>query len=1079
MKKFLSLALSLVLAAAAQAADGPIRVLFLGHDSTHHNSNAYVPLLMEKMGREAIYFDYFTKTDCLNRETLSRYDAVMLYANHENMKPEEFEALNEFVESGRGFLPIHCASACFGNEPRFIALVGGRFKSHGGEIFKPTIVDKDHPIMQGVKEWETWDETYVHDRHNEQGRKILMERIEPEHREPWTWVREQGKGRVFYTASGHDQRTWRNADFQQMLRNAIIWSVGDKVKSEWESFLTQREPEKREPNANIANYEKRPEPVTYQHPFSVKGSIERTQVPADMRLELFASEPDIAKPIALAWDARGRCWVAETSDYPHDVKPTGEGNDRIKICEDTDGDGKADKFTVFADKLNIPTSLVFANGGLIVAQPPRFLFLKDTDGDDKADVREEIMTGWGIGDTHAQASSLHWGFDNWLYGCVGYSGFRGTVGGKQHNFQMGTYRFKADGSAIEFLHQFSNNSWGHSTNAAGDQFGGTANNAPIFYGGIPATAFPEGMRGMSAKKINVEDKAHAITPNYRQVDVFGGYTAAAGSAFIYSANLPERLQGKALVTEPTMKLISLMDVQPQGAGYVAKDGFNLVASSDEWMSPVFAEVGPDGAVWFADWQNFIIQHNPTPSPGHGGYTAKTGVGGAHENPLRDHVRGRIYRVVWNKATQPAIRSLEKANNDQLIAALGSDNQFWRLTAQRMLVEGKKTDAVESLKKVVLANDGSIAAVHALWTLHGLGQLDEATHKSALLAKDADLRRNAIRALGSDTAAQQLLFGTGVISDPQPHTRLAALVKLADFQTTKEIQTLVQQLGRDPQVTQDEWLREASSLLETKHKAFSFKEGPNLLPNPGFETTGADGLPEGWKRRDYQGLPANTTAQWEVLTGADLAHSGERVMRCITRGNGDTSFYADVQLKPNTRYKLSGWVKTHSFRGKVSLNDHIGRAETEQVRRRDSDWKLVETVFDSGNRPVASINILHVGRGDSYFDDVKLCELVPVDDSSDTLLTGDVKRGEEIFFKHTTAACVLCHQVKGQGSTVGPALDTIASQKDAKYIQESLVEPNKVLAKGYEALGASPMPPMGLILKPQELADVQAYLQTLK
>ncbi|RYD75283.1 MAG: c-type cytochrome, partial [Verrucomicrobiaceae bacterium] len=193
---------------------------------------------------------------------------------------------------------------------------------------------------------------------------------------------------------------------------------------------------------------------------------------------------------------------------------------------------------------------------------------------------------------------------------------------------------------------------------------------------------------------------------------------------------------------------------------------------------------------------------------------------------------------------------------------------------------------------------------------------------------------------------------------------------------------------------------------------------------------------------------------------------------------DTSFYADVQLKPNTRYKLSGWVKTHALRGKASLNDHIGRAETEKVTN-NSDWRLVETIFDSGNRPVASINILHVAKGDSYFDDVKLCELIPHADSSDTLLTGDVKRGEEIFFKHTTAACVLCHQVKGQGSTVGPALDKIASTKDAAYIEQSLIEPNKVLAKGYEALGASPMPPMNLILKPQELSDVLAYLQTLK
>src|ERR1051325_10137183 len=413
------------------------------------------------------------------------------------------------------------------------------------------------------------------------------------------------------------------------LRKEVLASLSAARKADWEKFLAQREPEKREARPTIANYEKRPEPVTFQHPFSAKGTQERTQVPADMHLELFASDPQIGKPIAFAWDERGRCWVAETRDYPHEVKPDGMGNDRIVICEDTDGDGRADKFTVFADHLNIPTALAFANGGVIVSQSPRFLFLKDSNGDDKADIREEIITGWGIRDTHATANNLHYGLDNWLYGCVGYSGFDGKVRGVARKFTMGTYRFRADGSALEFLHQFTNTAWGHSANDAGDQFGGTANNAPIFFGGIPATVVPSGVRVMTAKRINVQDQCHPITPNFRQVDVFGGYTAAAGSAFISSANLPPRLQGKAMVCEPTMKLIALMDIQPDGAGYVAKDGYNLVASSDEWMSPVFAEVGPDGAVWFADWQNFIIQHNPTPSVSRGGYDAKTGGGGAH------------------------------------------------------------------------------------------------------------------------------------------------------------------------------------------------------------------------------------------------------------------------------------------------------------------------------------------------------------------------------------------------------------------------------------------------------------------
>jgi mono/diheme cytochrome c family protein len=171
------------------------------------------------------------------------------------------------------------------------------------------------------------------------------------------------------------------------------------------------------------------------------------------------------------------------------------------------------------------------------------------------------------------------------------------------------------------------------------------------------------------------------------------------------------------------------------------------------------------------------------------------------------------------------------------------------------------------------------------------------------------------------------------------------------------------------------------------------------------------------------------------------------------------------------------VKAHAIRGKVSLNDHIGRAETERVTR-ESDWTEVDTTFSSRTNPKASINILHVARGDGYFDDVKLVELIPETDG-DAVAAGDAKRGETIFLKHPAAACVLCHSLKGQGSTVGPPLDGIAARKDAAYIKESLLEPNKTLAEGFQQLGVSPMPPMGLILKPQELADVQAYLQTLK
>lgn len=1076
-----SVVLLLALASALEAAEvRPLRVLFLGHDKAHHNSTAYVPLLMNAMGREAIYFDYQTTPDCLNPAALQPYDALLLYANHGQIKPEQFAALNAFIEGGKGFLPIHCASACFGNDPRFIALVGGRFKSHGTGVFQATIVDRSHPILQGVSEFSTWDETYVHDQINPEARHLLMERSEGGHREPWAWTRTQGKGRIFYTASGHDERTWQNPDFQRLLRNAIVWAVGDQAKADWERFLASREPEKREPHPEVANYEKRPQPITLQQPFSPQGSMERIQVPADCRLELFAAEPEIGKPIALAWDDRGRCWVAETSDYPHGVKEDGVGGDRIRICEDVDGDGRADKFTVFADGLNIPTGLVFSHGGLIVSQPPRFLFLKDTDGDDRADVRKEIMSGWGIGDTHAQASNLHQGYDNWIYGAVGYSGYKGSVGGRELDFKMGTYRFRADGSALEFLHQFTNNTWAHGFNDAGDQFGGTANGAPIFFGGIPDTAKAEGMQLMTAKKINLIDLAHPITPNFRQVDVFGGYTAAAGSSFVYSKALPTHLQGKALVCEPTMKLVSVMDIRPDGAGYRALDGMNLFASSDEWTSPVYAEVGPDGAVWIADFHNFIIQHNPTPSVDRGGFKGTTGVGGAHENSLRDHSRGRIYRLI-GKDARPERKSLADASTAGLVAALDDDVQYWRLLAQHKIVEGR-TDAVPLLTALVSANDGKVGAVHALWALQGLGALQPETHRAALLAKDARLRRNAIRALGSDAAAQALLFGAGVISDPDPATRLAAMVKLADFPTTPEITTLVRQLGADEKVRSDEWLKEASRLLGKRHKVELYRDGPNLLTNAGLEKTGADGFPEGWKRRDYGGptkAEGNKTAAWVAISDEKEAHGGKAALRCLTKADADTSFYQEVDLKPGATYRLSGWIKARGLRGSASFNDHIGRAQTEKVSSRDSAWVQVETIFVNKDKPKASINILHVAKGEALYDDVSLSELVPVEDAGNKVLAGDPKRGEEIFWKHPVAACMNCHMLGGKGSAVGPALDGIAARKNGSYISQSLLEPNAVLAEGYVATPISPMPPMGLILKPQEIADVTAFVLTLK
>jgi len=759
-----------------------------------------------------------------------------------------------------------------------------------------------------------------------------------------------GNGLVKYTDGQ------RPAD--PVLREAVLGAISRKARSDWEASLAARPALQRLPG-EVPNYERRPEPVKYQAPLSPADSMRYTQVPADFTLELFAAEPDIVKPIYLAWDERGRAWVVEARDYPHNLVAEGKaGQDSIKICEDTDGDGQADKFTVFADKLNLATSLVFVNGGVMVSVARQMLFLKDTDGDDKADLREAILPGWGIGDTHAQQSNLGRGFDNWLYGAVGYSNFRGNVGGKDMQFGQGVFRFKADGSALEFLHQYNNNTWGFGLNEHGDVFGSTANGHPTFYGYLPAhiltpTQPGPGRRGgggsgfrpgyrlddkpgdapaptanvrrlPSAKSLAPGMRMHPNTPNVRMVDNFGGYTAAAGHAFMVSDALPPRLQGKALVTEPTAKLIGIVDIQRDGAGYKAEDGGNLLASADEWMSPIFADVGPDGAVWVIDFYSFIIQHNPTPNPQSAGIQATTGPGGAYktENNLRDQSHGRIYRVVWKDAPGSSIKSLAKAKRPEVVAALDSGNQFWSLTAQRLIVDDKMTDTAPALKKRVHSGSGGKGAIHALWSLEGIGALDKDTHQAALLGKDPALRRNAIRALPANEAGRQLFFGSSVIQDPDLLTRQVAFVKLVEFPTIPEIQTVVAQLSRVPVNNSDAFLNDTLTLLGRIHK---------------------------------------------------VANVGENELK---------------------------------------------------------------------------------------------------------LTAGDAKRGEELFLNSPVASCASCHMINGKGGDVGPILDGIAVRADKDYILESLMDPNARLAKGFESLTISPMPPLGVLLKEQETADIVAYLQTL-
>ena len=760
-----------------------------------------------------------------------------------------------------------------------------------------------------------------------------MERVDGKGREPYTWVRTQGQGRVFYTAFGHDERTWRNPGFQQLVAQATAWAVSDTSRQAWQRLkmpeLVYLE------GFNVPNYEKRDPAPKYQMPLSPADSMKFIQVPADFDLQLFAREPDIVKPITFSFDARGRLWVIEAIDYPNLVLNGQPGADRIKILEDTNGDGRADKFTIFADRLNLATSLVFTRRGVIVAAAPHMLLLEDTNGDDKADTRTVLSTGWGISDSHAGPSNLLYGPDNYIWGTVGYAGFKGEMNGRPMQFSMGVFRFKPDGSAFEFVTGSTNNTWGLGFSETFDVFGSTANNDPSFYVAIPNRYF-EGVDGLGTGGRPVSGPgyqsaaqfyaAHFITPYIRQVDVHGGYTAAAGHHLYTARAFPRHYWNRiAFITEPTAHLVGQGIIESDGAGFVTRDGYNLMAGAEEWVAPVHAQVGPDGAVWVADWYNFISQHNPTP-PGY-----SNGPGNAYETSMRDRHRGRIYRVVAKGASrgkpaglsaglgpagasgamagkQPALPGAATAA--ALVAALSSDNMLWRLHAQRLIVERGQPDVVPALlgltrNTAVDAIGLNAGALHALWTLDGLGAVTDLTGEpgravvAALKHPAAGVRKAAATVLATRPGGGQAILAAGLLRDPDLHTRLAAVLALADAPPSDDIAKALYAASLDPVNFGDRWLSRALYVAAHRHRErflTEYRADPNAVPTTAlpFALRLGNNRPD-WRTPDA----ASVAADWK-----DMEVPGNWETKGLPNFDGVVWFTRTLTLASATATRLS-------------------------------------------------------------------------------------------------------------------------------------------------------------------------------
>ncbi|MEE8467990.1 MAG: hypothetical protein V3T22_06015, partial [Planctomycetota bacterium] len=485
---------------------------------------------------------------------------------------------------------------------------------------------------------------------------------------------------------------------------------------------------------------------------------------------------------------------------------------------------------------------------------------------------------------------------------------------------------------------------------------------------------------------------HPITASVRQVDWFDRFTAAAGCALYTARSFPESFWNQAaLICEPTGHLVHVSMLERSGAGFVAHDGYNLFASEDEWCAPIAAEVGPDGAVWVIDWYSYVVQHNPVPR----GF--EMGSGNAYVTPHRDKQHARIYRIVYAGASSSTPLELSLERPLELVSTLEHPNLLWRSHAQRLLVERGKSD----VREVLLARLGAPrldgiqndpGALHALWTLAGLGLLDDpdvsAAVRLALGHPAAPVRKNVCRVLTRDAESREALLASGVLEDEDALVRREALLALSEMPSSVPVGERIFALLSLPQNATDRWIADASIAAAARHDAGFLAaalretqpttraqepvQGVNLLPNPSFEEHAPGPAPTAWRVRTYAGRADHRLVQ--------EGRAGGWCLEITSTQGADTSWYADVAVNPAGTYRLSGWVRTRNVQEAMGglFNVHaLGQTVTGALQG-DSDWRQVEVVFEADGRESVSINCLFGGWGRStgtvWFDDVSLVEV---------------------------------------------------------------------------------------------------------
>lgn len=733
---------------------------------------------------------------------LEQTDVLVLFTGPETGIAEtERKSLERFAKRGGGVIALHATLG--GMDPNWSKTVfGGSIQpastntSRGltGLYFQ----DFPHPITAGIANFDLQDEVF---------RKVV---VSPDAKVlaktfhtakeiiPQMWTYEKRKARAVVALQGHNYSTFELPAYRGLLLRAIAWAGKRPVDS------LVRQPE-------LASFA-----YPAGGPTSPEEAARKIRVSPEFNLSLIAAEPLVVKPISLDWDPRGRMWVAVTPEYPfkQDKSPA---KDSILVLEDTNGDGRMDKRSVFYEGLNLVTSFVFHRDGVIVSQAPQILFLRDTNGDGKADKREVLFDGFGTYDTHAVINNLRWGLDGWIYGCQGYSGTQSTniVNARRQKFGKignGIFRFKPDASAIEQVSSYNGNSWGIDFNAEGELFFSKANGPHISHVVMPERYLARGKLGGATSDKAIEDHKK-VSPiftdrrhEYVQVAPVGEFTAASGCTLYSGGAWPEKYHGSAFVCEPTVHIVHEDIVtRAESPTYEAtrRDDAEFIAGTDLWFRPVHTRIGPDGAMYLLDFYNQAISHNDIRGVDHG-------KGNAAVRPDRDHDHGRIWRIQHKQARRNEVPNLATASNAQLAAALQHPNAWVRETAQRLLAERQDKTIAPTLASM-LTNRVTVVRLHALWTLHRLGALTESNLLTSLTDGHVAVINNALRVVPELRTAPSTNVIAAVIKqlkDSAERSRLDALLALTQWPPEKATVTAVHKLFSDLKDSRDTWAKSA-------------------------------------------------------------------------------------------------------------------------------------------------------------------------------------------------------------------------------------------------------------------------------